>query len=217
MSLPAPTPVFDRLADDRDPTDRRRCLQWALGSALAATLGPVPLTAQAATPEVIAALRRGGLVVAFRHADAPGNFDPPGFRLGDCSTQRNLGEQGRAQAQRIGAWFRENDLKPRRVRSSPWCRCMDTATLAFGEAQPWDALSSAIGVADTTPQVAAMREALQALPATGFEVWVSHQVTLGALVGESTSSGEALLIRADRPATPGTPGPITVIGRFLLS
>ena len=81
---------------------------------------------------VAARLRSGGVVLAFRHAMAPGTFDPPGFVLEDCRTQRNLSDEGRAQAARIGQWFREQGLTPARVRSSPWCRCLDTARIAFG-------------------------------------------------------------------------------------
>lgn len=166
--------------------------------------------------DVIAALRRGGVVVAFRHAQAPGTFDPPGFKLSECSTQRNLGDAGRAQACQLGDWFRANKLAPRRVRSSPWCRCMDTARLAFGpgtptamEVEAWDALGSTIdGASVPERQVQAMRQAMAALPATGFEVWVSHQSTLGQLVGENTSSGEGLLLSAKAD------GRVQVIARF---
>ena len=77
-------------------------------------------------------LRKGGVVLAFRHARAPGTFDPPAFRLADCSTQRNLSDEGRAQALNIGQWFKARDLRPAKVLSSPWCRCIDTAILAFG-------------------------------------------------------------------------------------
>ncbi|MFN9472110.1 histidine phosphatase family protein, partial [Acidovorax sp.] len=89
--------------------------------------------------EAEALLRKGGVVAAFRHALAPGTFDPPGFRLGDCSTQRNLSEEGREQARRTGAWFKERQLQPAKVLSSPWCRCIDSATLAFAAPQVWPA------------------------------------------------------------------------------
>lgn len=78
-------------------------------------------------------------------AAEPGIGDPPGFRLGVCATQRQLSEQGRAQSQRIGAWFSARGLAPAEVRSSAWCRCLDTATLAFGRARAWTALNSFFG------------------------------------------------------------------------
>jgi phosphohistidine phosphatase SixA len=110
------------------------CGPWVLASPLHAS------------PQAEALIRQGGVVVVFRHADAPGTFDPPGFSLNDCSTQRNLGPQGRDQARQIGQWFAERGLKPQTVRSSPWCRCQDTARLAFGTAEVWPALGSPVGV-----------------------------------------------------------------------
>ena len=148
----------------------------------------------------LAALRAGGLVVALRHALAPGTFDPPGFRIGDCSTQRNLDPAGRAQAQRIGTWFRSQGLAPAAVRASPWCRCVDTAMLAFGRVDIWPALGSPHG---STERANAERlpQLQQRLLATsgrsgGFEVWVTHQLVIAELSGASTASGEALLLRA---------------------
>lgn len=168
--------------------------------------------ALAADPAVLAALRAGGVVAAFRHALAPGTFDPPEFKLGDCSTQRNLNDEGRAQARRLGEWFRAQGMKPAAVRSSPWCRCVDTARLAFGdsEVQAWPALGSPRhSQLSEGEQVAALRRALAAVPAGRFEVWVSHQFTLSALVGQSTGSGEGLLLRAASDG--GTP---QLIGRL---
>ena len=76
------------------------------------------------------ALRAGGHVALMRHADAPGGFgDPPGFRVDDCATQRNLSAKGRADAERIGARLKSEGIAFEKILSSPWCRCIDTATL----------------------------------------------------------------------------------------
>lgn len=153
--------------------------------------------AQASEP-VRALLARGGVVIALRHALAPGTFDPEGFRLDDCSTQRNLDDEGRRQAVRIGQWFREQRLEPARVRTSPWCRCIDTANLAFGRADRWDALSSprASDEAANSRRLGEMRQAIAAVPTGRFEAWVSHQFVLQALTGEPTQSAEGLVLRA---------------------
>ena len=108
------------------------------------SLGIVALTlvhqahAQTANPTSDEALwndlRKGGYVLLIRHADAPGTFDPPGFQLGVCSTQRNLSEEGRAQSRRLGELIRSKNVPIAQVFSSEWCRCIDTATLAFGAA-----------------------------------------------------------------------------------
>jgi Histidine phosphatase superfamily (branch 1) len=145
-------------------------------------------------------LREGGLVVAFRHALAPGTFDPPEFTLGDCRTQRNLSDEGRAQAKRIGRWFDQRGLKMSTVRSSPWCRCLDTATLAFGRAEPWAALGSPVGrpESSTAESQLELRRAIQTASRRPgrIEAWVTHQFVLGELAGVATTSGEGLLLRA---------------------
>lgn len=165
---------------------------------LAGLAGLRPGTARA-DAAVVERLRRGGVVAAFRHANAPGTYDPPGFRLGECGTQRNLDELGREQARRLGAWFRDQRLVPAAVRSSPWCRCLDTARLAFGQAEAWAPLGSPRASTDEAGQLAALRAALARVEPGRFEVWVSHQFTLSALAGGSTASGEGLVLgpRAD--------------------
>src|SRR6185436_604948 len=83
------------------------------------------------------------LVILMRHAATePGLGDPQGFRIGDCATQRNLSEAGRADARRIGERFTAERVPIARVYTSPWCRCRETAMLAFGRAEDWDPLSS---------------------------------------------------------------------------
>jgi len=186
---------------------RRRSLLLcgALGAGAAAGL-PGAAWAEAGSPgpgDPQALLRQGGVVVAFRHALAPGTFDPPEFRLGDCGTQRNLNDAGRAQAQRVGEWFRQRQLAPARVRSSPWCRCIDTATLAFGAAPDiWTALGSPRGMPETTgaEHLRALRQALAAVSARpgGFEVWFTHMFVLSDLATANTASAEGLVLRAGR-------------------
>ena len=175
-------------------------------SLLTAALAWPAVHTRAAPGGAETALRSGGVVLAMRHAFAPGSFDPPGFRLGECSTQRNLDDSGRAQARSIGAWFETRALKPARVRSSPWCRCVDTATLAFGQAEPWGALGSprAAGEARNAEHVKTLRQALVSASAAGrpFEVWVTHMFVLTELAGENTGSGEGLVLRATRTGAP---------------
>lgn len=160
-------------------------------------LAAAPLIARA--DELAAALKAGGCVIAFRHALAPGTFDPPEFRLGDCGTQRNLSDEGRAQARRMGAWFAQRGLVPAAVRSSPWCRCLDTARLAFGRAEAWPALGSPRGTEERTyaGQIRDLQSALRAVPPGRFEAWVTHMFVLSDLAGTGTASGEGLLLRAE--------------------
>jgi hypothetical protein len=195
---------------------RRRRALLGLPAALPLLLAPAAAArAQAGLglDALQAALREGGVVLALRHALAPGTFDPPGFRLEDCRTQRNLDDTGRDQARRIGRWFSQAGLRPDRVRSSPWCRCIDTARLAFGTAPVWTALGSphGTGEAERLAQRAALLQALaQASAAPGWlEVWVTHAFVQAALVGTSTGVGEALVLR-------GAAGPSAeLLGRVL--
>ena len=173
---------------------------------------PALLTGAHAAPADL--LREGGLVLALRHALAPGTFDPPQFKLGDCSTQRNLNDAGRDQARQIGAWFQAQGLKPARVRSSPWCRCVDTAALAFGTHEVWASLGSPRAGTETTnaQSLDALRTGLQAASRQrgAFEVWVTHMFVQSDLAGQGTGSGEGLLLRA------GTNGAPQVLGRWAL-
>lgn len=185
---------------------------WNRRQLLAAGLAGAAWPAWAADDEAAALLREGGVVIALRHALAPGTFDPPDFKPGVCSTQRNLSDEGRAQARRIGEWFKARGLQPARVRTSPWCRCIDTATLAFGQAEPWAALGSPRGATETTnaASLAELRRALAAAsaPRRPFEAWVTHMFVLSDLAGTGSSSGEGLVLRAEGA------GGVKVLGRL---
>ncbi len=192
--------------------DRIRRLLIAAPLALAR-----PARAQApdeANAAALRALRAGGAVLALRHALAPGTFDPPGFKLGVCSTQRNLSEEGRAQARRIGQWLAQQGLRPARVRSSPWCRCIDTAMLAFGQAEPWTALGSPRGSPEQTNEqhLGELRRALRQAAAAprALQVWVTHMFVLSALTQQGSTSGEGLVLAA------GAGDTVQVLGRINL-
>src|SRR5206468_7423164 len=97
--------------------------------ALAVALMAAPVAA-AASDEAWAALAKGGHVALMRHGNAPPGYgDPPGFKIDDCQTQRNLDERGREQARALGEAFRQHGVRVDRILSSPWCRCLETARL----------------------------------------------------------------------------------------
>lgn len=182
---------------------RRRLCAALLGVLLALTALPV-LPAEVPAGGM---LRDGvaGLVVLLRHAEAPGVGDPPGFRIGDCATQRNLSDEGRAQARRVGERLRRMGIGQAAVRSSQWCRCLDTARLlGLGPVEEMPALNSFFGQSGRREErVAAVRRALAALPPDGPPVvLVTHQVTITALTGIHPASGEAVLLRADGSGNP---------------
>jgi phosphohistidine phosphatase SixA len=158
---------------------------------------------------LVARLRAGGVAVLLRHATTdPGIGDLPGFDLGACSTKRNPSADGRAQAQRIGVWFKAHRLQPAAVRSSAWCRCVDTAALAFGQVEPWPALNSFFGEASARErQSSALATALGKIGPQRFEVWVTHQVNMTALTTEFADMGEGCVIEGTVPAG------VRVVGR----
>ena len=159
---------------------------------------PLMVSRVQADSDAVGLLRAGGCAVLLRHAQTTAGIgDPPEFRLGDCRTQRNLSEAGRAQSRRIGEWFAAQRLQPAAVRSSAWCRCIDTAQLAFGRHTPWPPLNSTFNDrVQSTDANQALRHALASIPPGAFEVWVTHQVNITALTGESNSMGEGVIVDA---------------------
>jgi broad specificity phosphatase PhoE len=142
------------------------------------------------------ALREPGAVVVLRHSYAPGGYDPPGAKLEDCSTQRNLDEDGRAQARRIGEAFRRNAVSVGKVLSSPRCRCLDTARLAFGWVEPWDVLQGALNDTELRrSRLAETRKAIDAHDAGAPLILVTHGSVVTDLTGLSIRMGEFVVLR----------------------
>ena len=154
------------------------------------------------------ALRAGAHVALMRHADAPGGVgDPPGFRIEDCATQRNLSPKGRADAEKIGLQLKQEGIAFEKIVSSPWCRCVDTARLLN------------LGTVETEPtfgNVVVLRDQREALTAGGRALiakWdsrgnllvVTHGANIFALTGVSPASGEIVVVKggSDRAAPVG--------------
>ncbi|MDO9405325.1 MAG: histidine phosphatase family protein [Polaromonas sp.] len=174
---------------------QRRSALLTLG---AAASWPFAQAQPAPTGDPAALLKAGACVVMLRHAQTePGIGDPPEFRIDQCSTQRNLSEAGRVHSRRIGQWFAARNLTPAAVQSSAWCRCKDTAELAFGRFTVLPALNSTFaGQGDERAATPALRERLRRVAAGQFEVWVTHQVNITALTGEVPAMGEAYILDA---------------------
>ena len=83
--------------------------------------------------QIIADLQQGGYVIFLRHAKTDWlQKDIEPFDFTHCEGQRNLSDEGRAQAVKIGEAYRALTIPIGEVISSPFCRCKDTAELAFG-------------------------------------------------------------------------------------
>ena len=142
-------------------------------------------------------LEEGGKIVFIRHAYAPGGGDPDNFVIEDCSTQRNLNQQGINQSISIGQEFANRDIPIQQVYSSQWCRCKDTASYAFGDYQELNSLNSTFEGKYRQNHQRQMNE-LKALIASwddteGNLILVTHYVIIGGVLGHYPSSGELVI------------------------
>ncbi len=152
---------------------------------------------EASEQDLWQALRQGGHAALLRHAIAPGTGDPVDFSLDDCHTQRNLSENGRDQAARIGARFKDNGIDRADVYSSQWCRCLDTATLLnLGSVQELPILNSFFRHHERrAEQTQALQAWLGQATLADVTVLVTHQVNITALTGIFPTSGELVIVR----------------------
>lgn len=184
--------------------NRRQTLQSLLATSALPILTPFATFAQS-PPDVATLLRAGGCVLMLRHAQTEaGVGDPPNFQLDQCSTQRNLSDEGRAQSKHIAQWFAARKLIASSVQSSAWCRCKDTARLAFGRYDLLPALNSTFdNRSSQASQTEALRERLKGIRAGQFEVWVTHQVNITSKTGDMPAMGEAFVVKLGTGANPG--------------
>jgi broad specificity phosphatase PhoE len=142
-------------------------------------------------------LKKGGQVVLVRHGlTTPGVGDPDGFKPGDCGTQRNLVDAGREEAARLGAALRARKVPVARVLSSPWCRCIETAQIAFGtEPAVDDALANLFGDASNRDrQLAQFRRIVATAPREGNLFLVTHGSTTAAFTGINQGTAEMVIV-----------------------
>ncbi len=137
-----------------------------------------------------------------RHAVTEGGAgDPPEFRIGDCATQRNLSEAGREEARRVGARLKAERVPIAQVFTSPWCRCRETAMLAFGKGDDWEPLSSTFAMpdreADFTERVRKRIGNYSTRKPAGNVVMVTHNVNIAALTKLSVVPAEIVVVRPD--------------------
>ena len=177
-------------------------MRWPAFAALALSLIAAPVAAADDSRESWAALVNGSHVALIRHGDAPPGYgDPPGFKIDDCATQRNLGDRGRAQARALGEAFRQHGVRVDKILSSPWCRCLETARLmALGPVDnTW-----AVAASDKSPdRLAAMKQMLSAWRGPATLVVVTHALTVQALVGIMPGQAETVVVRPKLGHEPG--------------
>jgi phosphohistidine phosphatase SixA len=181
-------------------------------SFLAVALVLAPALAAEDSQEAWAALAKGGHIALIRHGNAPPGYggDPPGFKLDDCKTQRNLDDMGRDQARAVGEALRAHGVRVDRVLSSPVCRCLDTARLmAVGTVESSSAL-----LPDRDPKspvrLHELKDIVSAWRGPGTLVLVSHGFTIRPLTGLVPEQAETLVLK---PA-PGTGAGMELVGRI---
>ena len=141
-------------------------------------------------------LENGGKLIFIRHAYAPGSGDPNNFNLNDCSTQRNLNSIGRKQAKDIGEFFRENKIKIYKILSSEWCRCKETADIAFKNYSTNSFLNSFYNskyAKNKDKQIVALNNYVKKFKSDKNLIFVTHYVLISEVLNYGPSSGEIVV------------------------
>ena len=141
-------------------------------------------------------LEDGGKLIFIRHAYAPGNGDPNNFNLNDCSTQRNLNKEGREQAKHIGEFFKKNDIEIDKVLSSEWCRCKETAKIAFKNFSTNNFLNSFYSskyAKNKDKQIKALNDYIRKFKSDKNLILITHYVLIAEVFNYAPSSGEIVV------------------------
>ena len=141
-------------------------------------------------------LQKGGKLIFIRHAYAPGGGDPDNFDIKDCTTQRNLSDSGRVQSQKIGNFFEENKISIGNVYSSEWCRCKETASIAFKKYETKSFLNSFFSAKfanNRKKQINAFDKFLSTWDKDQNLIFVTHYVVISEILNYAPSSGEIII------------------------
>ena len=146
--------------------------------------------------KILQSLKEGKKLVFIRHAIAPGNGDPDNFDINDCSTQRNLDENGIEESKKIGLFFKNNKIQIDKVLSSQWCRCKDTAKHAFKSYETFNALNSFYDekfAANEAKQIKDLKNYIKKWNGDKNLVLVTHFVVISSILNTGSSSGEIII------------------------
>ena len=150
--------------------------------------------------DLLKQLTEGGKLIFIRHAYAPGSGDPNNFNLNDCSTQRNLSDRGKKQAEHIGTIFREIKIEIDEVYSSEWCRCKETAEIAFTNFTTKNFLNSFYSSNYAKNKTKQIKDLMKFVKKNDFEkniIFVTHYVLISEVLDYAPSSGEIIVSDKD--------------------
>ena len=145
---------------------------------------------------ILNSLKEGKKIIFIRHAIAPGNGDPDDFDINDCETQRNLSKKGIEQSKNIGIYFEKNKIKIDKILSSEWCRCKDTAKIAFNNFETFDGLNSFYDekfALNEDMQIKNLKKYIKSWESDKNLILVTHFVVISSILKVGTSSGEMII------------------------
>ena len=145
---------------------------------------------------ILNSLKEGNKIIFIRHAIAPGNGDPDNFDINDCETQRNLSKKGIEQSKNIGIYFEKNKIKIDKILSSEWCRCKDTAKIAFNNFETFDSLNSFYDekfALNEDMQIKNLKKYIKSWESDKNLILVTHFVVISSILNVGISSGEMII------------------------
>ena len=149
-----------------------------------------------ANENIVEILKKNNNIIFLRHALAPGNGDPENINLNDCDTQRNLNLEGINQSKKIGIFFNENSIEIKKIFSSEWCRCKDTALYAFQKYETFEALNSFYDkkfYKNKNKQIKELKNFIKKWNNNGNIILVTHYVVIMELLNIGPKSGEIIV------------------------
>ena len=145
-------------------------------------------------------LKKGGKLIFIRHAYAPGGGDPKNFDINDCKTQRNLNNIGKNQAKKIGSFFKDNNIPIDQIYSSEWCRCKETALIAFNEFETKNFLNSFFSskfAQNKNSPIKSFKKFIKSWDGKKNLIFVTHYVFISEILDYASSSGEIIISDKD--------------------
>ena len=145
---------------------------------------------------IISELKKGGKLIFIRHAYAPGGGDPENFDIDNCATQRNLNDSGRMQSNKIGDFFKKNNIPLGKVFSSEWCRCKDTASIAFKKFETKSFLNSFFSeqfAKNKKNQINDFHKFIDEWDKNQNLIFITHYVVISEILNYAPSSGEIVI------------------------